>query len=73
MAGRFEVSLVSEASLHQRALAIAQGFDLPATYDAHYLALAENLGTELWTADEKLIKAVGTALPWVRSLARYAG
>ncbi len=32
-----------DASLHQRALQLARIFQLPATYDAHYLALAERL------------------------------
>jgi predicted nucleic acid-binding protein len=33
-------------------------------YDSFYLALAETLGCELWTADRRLYQAVG--LPWVR-------
>ena len=35
-----------------------------ASYDSSYLALAESLGCELWTADARLQRAVG--LPWVR-------
>jgi predicted nucleic acid-binding protein len=35
-----------------------------AAYDSFYLALAESLGCELWTADQRLVNAVG--LPWVR-------
>jgi predicted nucleic acid-binding protein len=37
-----------------------------AAYDSFYLALAESLGCELWTADQRLCNAVD--LPWVRSL-----
>ena len=33
--------------LHLRALALTHAFDLPAAYDAHYLALAEHLDCEL--------------------------
>lgn len=33
-----------DAELHRQALKIAQRHNLPATYDAHYLALAERLG-----------------------------
>ncbi len=33
-------------------------------YDCYYLALAEQLGCPLWTADKELANAVG--LPWVR-------
>lgn len=35
-----------------------------AAYDSFYLALAESLGCDLWTADKKLVNAVGQ--PWVR-------
>jgi len=38
--------------------------DRAAAYDSFYLALAESLGCELWTADQRLCKAVD--LPWVR-------
>lgn len=55
-----------DAELHRRALEIAGEYGLPAVYDAHYLALAERLTAELWTADRRLHQAVGAALPWVR-------
>jgi predicted nucleic acid-binding protein len=35
-----------------------------AAYDSFYLALAESLGCELWTADRRLYNTVN--LPWVR-------
>ena len=35
-----------------------------ASYDSFYLALAESLGCEFWTADKRLHRAV--SLPWVR-------
>jgi predicted nucleic acid-binding protein len=60
------IHLYGEAALHQRALDLAERFSLPAAYDAHYLALAEQLGAEFWTADRKLVRAVQSALPWVR-------
>jgi predicted nucleic acid-binding protein len=41
-------------------------FSLPAAYDAHYLALAAQLGGEFWTADAKLAGVVQAELPWVR-------
>ena len=33
--------------------------------DAHYLALAQRLGAEFWTADRRLVQAVQATLPWV--------
>jgi len=59
------LQLHSETDLHEHALALAERFSLPAAYDAHYLALAEWLGGEFWTADARLARAVQPALPWV--------
>ena len=52
--------------LHHQALVLADTLGLLATYDAHYLALAEHLGCELWTDDQRLIRQVATSLPFVR-------
>jgi predicted nucleic acid-binding protein len=51
--------------LHWRALELAERFSLPAAYDAQYLALAERLGGEFWTADGALARMVHPAMPWV--------
>ena len=58
-------------ALHRRALALANELGLPATYDAHYIALAEMYGCELWTADERLVNQLAGRLPFVRLLADY--
>ena len=65
---RLGIVLYGDADLHQRALELAARFSLPATYDAHYLALAERLGAEFWTADRRLTQAVQATLPWVKLL-----
>jgi len=57
--------LYGEADLHEHALELAERFALPAAYDAHYLALAERLGGEFWTADAALARRVQPALAWV--------
>ena len=54
------------AGLHYQALVLADALGLPATYDAHYLALAEYLGCALWTDDQRLIRHVANRLPFVR-------
>ena len=62
------LQLVGNPDLHQQALILASQFELPATYDAHYLALAETLGAEFWTADRRLVRKVKDAFPWVHLL-----
>src|SRR5918998_2835670 len=52
------------AGLHHQALVLADALDLPTTYDAHYLALDERLGCELWTDDQRLIRQGPTTLPF---------
>lgn len=61
-----------EPSFSLRAIELASQFSLPTTYDAHYLALTEREGCELWTADTRLWKAVHNALPWVHNLNEYS-
>ena len=65
------VRLIYPEDLHERALAFALRFEQPQAYDAHYLALAEALGCEFWTADGRLYRTVCDALPWVRWLTEY--
>jgi predicted nucleic acid-binding protein len=59
------LELHGEADLHWRALDLANKLSLPAAYDAHYLAVAQLLGGEFWTADEQLARKVQASLPWV--------
>jgi len=53
-------------AMTKRAIEFADEFNRPASYDAHYLALAEYLDRELWTADEQFWNATRATLPWVR-------
>ncbi len=62
----------SPPGMHQLALAIADDHNLPAAYDAHYLALSELLGCEFWTADGRLLRRIQRALPFARWLGDYA-
>ena len=47
---------------------VSEQYNRPTAYDASYLSLAESAGCELWTADDRLYKAVRDALPWVKPL-----
>jgi predicted nucleic acid-binding protein len=54
-----------------RALRFAQQHSLSATYDAHYLALAEREQCEYWTADARLLNGLRGQLSWVRNLSDH--
>src|SRR5215212_2140201 len=58
----FRIELHNPVGLHFQALVLAAALDLAATYDAHYLALAEHLGCELWTDDQRLMRRVSASL-----------
>ena len=62
------IELHNPVGLHFQALVLAAAPDLAATYDAHYLALAEHLGCELWTDDQRLMRRVASSLPFVRRI-----
>ena len=61
LSSRFE--LHETPHLHGRALELASQLRQGAVYDAQYLALAETLGCELWTADEKFFRAAASIAP----------
>lgn len=67
----FGVRLYTFPGIHERALALSLQFNRPSTYDEHYLALAEKMGVEFWTADERLYNAVHDRLTWVRWLGAF--
>lgn len=60
-----DIALYGDAELHRQALKIARRENLPASCDAHYLALAERLEIEFWTGDRCLFNAVRSRLSWV--------
>jgi predicted nucleic acid-binding protein len=60
--------IISDSPLHASALRLSNDFGLPSSYDAHYLALAQELDCEFWTADERLYNAVRDSFPLIRWL-----
>ena len=60
------IDLRDEPGLHVRALQLAGQLRQGAVYDAHYLALAEILSCDFWTADERFYRAVIPVVPNVR-------
>lgn len=57
-----------DPALSARAIELAIHFGQGAVYGAHYLALAEQLGCEFWTADERLWQAVHPTFSWAKWL-----
>ena len=65
------LELHQTAGLHTRALELTSELQQGAVYDAHYLALAEELGCELWTSDQRFYRAVSDRVPNVRWLGEF--
>ena len=68
----FPVSIAAPEGLYESAFLLAQRFDRPTVYDTHYVALAEIAGCEMWTADQRLLNALGGRLPFVKSLSSFS-
>ena len=60
-----QLELHQSQGLHVRALELASQFNQGAVYDSHYLALAEEFGCELWTADRRFHRAVSARVGFV--------
>ena len=58
--------------LHVRALQLASQLKQGAAYDAHYLALAESFGCELWTADERFYRAASPSVDQMRWIGEFS-
>ena len=66
----FSIGVLLKFSLYEdisiQAMEFAHQLKLPATYDAHYLALALDENCECWTADKRLWNIVKGKFSWVR-------
>ena len=67
-----QLDLPRGPNLSIRAIEFAHRYNLQATYDSHYLALAEREDCELWTADTRLWNSIKGKLSWVRWMAEYS-
>ena len=66
------VELRETQQIHVRGLELADELGQGAVYDSHYLALAESLGCDLWTADERFYRAAtreSFAVNWIGNFA----
>ena len=67
----YPITLSAPDGLYATALDIALTYEVPSIYDATYVAVAQLLDGELWTADKRLLNSLGGRLPWVRAVADY--
>jgi predicted nucleic acid-binding protein len=66
-----DIRYLDPSAINELAFTLAARFKRPATYDSHYLALAEQLQCPVWTADERLFNAVHAEFPHIRWLGHY--
>ena len=52
-----DIEFYHSLAIHRRALELASELGQGAAYDSHYLALAEILDCEMWTADERFYRS----------------
>jgi len=65
------IEIRESPQIHFRAMELAQELQKPAVYDTHYLALADILECDLWTADERFFNSVRDGHPRVRWLGDF--
>ena len=65
------VQLMIDDALLRRGYELATRFNRPTAYDAQYLAVAERLQCDFWTADERLFNAVKQDFAWVKWLGDF--
>lgn len=65
------VDLYESSVLFGRALELANALGQGAVYDAHYLALAEIVDCEFWTADERFYRGASAVVQNVRWIGEF--
>jgi predicted nucleic acid-binding protein len=67
----YPVELYEDNGLLTTAYELAHRFNRPRAYDAQYLALAERLSCDFWTADERMFNAIKDNFPNIRWLGSW--
>lgn len=67
------IEIRESSEIHFRAMELAHELRAPAVYDTHYLALADILGCDLWTADERFFNSLKDHHPRIRWLGELKG
>jgi predicted nucleic acid-binding protein len=67
----YPVDFHDDDALLKSAYELAAKFNRPRAYDAQYLALAQRLSCEFWTADERMFNAVKDQFPNIHWLGHW--
>ena len=67
----YGIDFLPSQPLHERAIDLAIELNQRLAYDCHYLALADSLGCEFWTADEPFYRAARNTHPQVQWIGSY--
>ncbi len=62
----YPIDYFIDGDLLRKAYEIAGILNQPTAYDSQYLALAERLGCEFWTTDERLYNVAHSSLSYIR-------
>jgi predicted nucleic acid-binding protein len=65
------IDVITPRDLYRRGFTLAQTLRVGAVYDSLYVAAAELIGGEFWTADQNFVDVVASQAPWVRWLGTY--
>ena len=68
----YGVELYEASDLNAAAFQLATRFNQRAIYDSHYLALAQALDCEFWTADERFYRSASPNLANIRLISEAA-
>lgn len=67
----YPLTLHFDTALLKRGYELATEYNRPTAYDAQYLALAERLSCEFWTADERMFNAIKDRFSNIRWLGNW--
>jgi predicted nucleic acid-binding protein len=67
----YPVDFHEDTALFEEAYDLAVRFNRPRAYDTQYMALAERLQCEFWTADERLVNSIQAQFNRIRWLANW--
>ena len=67
----YPTQILTPTDLYWQAYTFAETHNLSTVYDSLYVVLAQITNTDLWTADQRLLNALGSRAPWVRFIGGY--